>query len=76
MPHLTNRDLALAVLDVISVKDRDLIKKELINLGKQVALNRVISIINTRTGLPQGKSVPVGNIIITILKKQIRGSMA
>lgn len=76
MPHLTNEDLATGILDVMSGKDRDTVKKQLIDLGQEVALNKVCSIISTRTGLSSDACRVVGKVLIKKVKQSIRKRMS
>ena len=75
MPHLTNDKLANGILDVLTIKSIDSIRKLLTNSGKQSALDMISGMIKARTGLTKDDCIVVGKIVITILKKEIRGKM-
>lgn len=75
MPHLTNDNLANGILDVLSLKSIDSLRKLLIGSGKQLAIDQASGMIKARTGLNKKECDVVGEQLIIILKKQIREKM-
>ena len=76
MPHLTIDDLANGLLDKMPSKDNDRIKKQLTQVGQQVALDTACSVVEGRTGLPSDVCTVVGKAIIKKVKKKIRERMS